>query len=366
MASLLGVTGCGDSSGRCPGATDPAKYTGTLWTNTTFTNQFDVWSPGPSSAASTLWTSSSGGINFRDNLVNAGFPSNFFVMNPGVSTIRVSTNGARSYYNAITVDVRRRLSKGLLATINYTYARQGNDVNQDLHFQRLFFRTASVPHAFKFTWDYQVPVGKGRRYGTNFNRWLDGALGGWEWSGTGRVQWREFEFDGILHNMTVKDLQKAFKIRKVVDPVSGQITIFDMPQDIIDNTRKAYSSSATSLTGYGSLGPPDPTARYMGPAGGPNCFYNYFGDCGEQFYFFNGYPFTRFDMTLKKKFTPGKKVTFTLQYDLLNVFDNINFNPNFNPGSGGTIFQVTSAYTDTNGTFDPGGRIGQLVFRINW
>jgi hypothetical protein len=31
-----------------------------------------------------------------------------------------------------------------------------------------------------------------------------------------------------------------------------------------------------------------------------------------------------------------------------------------------TINQVTSAYTDINNTFDPGGRIGQLSFRINW
>jgi len=37
-----------------------------------------------------------------------------------------------------------------------------------------------------------------------------------------------------------------------------------------------------------------------------------------------------------------------------------------NPGEGSTIFQVTSAYTDINTTFDPGGRIGQVVWRINW
>jgi hypothetical protein len=27
---------------------------------------------------------------------------------------------------------------------------------------------------------------------------------------------------------------------------------------------------------------------------------------------------------------------------------------------------VTSAYTDINTTFDPGGRIGQIHWRINW
>jgi len=36
------------------------------------------------------------------------------------------------------------------------------------------------------------------------------------------------------------------------------------------------------------------------------------------------------------------------------------------PGSGATVFQTTSSYTDLSNTFDPGGRLGQLVFRPNW
>ena len=28
--------------------------------------------------------------------------------------------------------------------------------------------------------------------------------------------------------------------------------------------------------------------------------------------------------------------------------------------------QVTAAYQDPSNTFDPGGRLGQLMFRINW
>ena len=48
------------------------------------------------------------------------------------------------------------------------------------------------------------------------------------------------------------------------------------------------------------------------------------------------------------------------------MFDNINFNPAANPGTGADIFRVTSAYTDASNTYDPGGRLGQLMFRINW
>jgi len=51
------------------------------------------------------------------------------------------------------------------------------------------------------------------------------------------------------------------------------------------------------------------------------------------------------------------------------VLDNVNFNiaqASRTPGAGATIFQSTSAYTDLSNQFDPGGRLGQLVFRLNW
>ena len=49
----------------------------------------------------------------------------------------------------------------------------------------------------------------------------------------------------------------------------------------------------------------------------------------------------------------GRRVNFELRFDVLNLFDNINFNPVANPGTGEDIFRTTSAYTDSNNTFDP-------------
>ena len=52
--------------------------------------------------------------------------------------------------------------------------------------------------------------------------------------------------------------------------------------------------------------------------------------------------------------------------DILNLFDNVNFDPSYTAGTGATIFQVTTAYQDMSNTYDPGGRIGQLMIRFNW
>ncbi len=55
-----------------------------------------------------------------------------------------------------------------------------------------------------------------------------------------------------------------------------------------------------------------------------------------------------------------------MAFEALNLMDNINFNPVANPGDGETIFSTRTIYMDANNTYDPGGRLGQLMFRINW
>src|SRR6185503_2110475 len=132
-----------------------------------------------------------------------------------------------------------------------------------------------------------------------------------------------------------------FKVR--VNPTTGIVTM--LPQDIIDNTIKAFSTSATSADGYGGLGAP--SGRYIAPASGPNCVAAFAGDCGvPRNVYVTGPMFTRFDMSLKKRVPLGGKVSFDVEVDVLNTFNAINFVPVFNPGSNSTIFQVDSAYTD--------------------
>jgi hypothetical protein len=344
-------------------AGDPSRYTSTNFTNATFVNQLDPFFPDPGvgggGAAGSLWTGSSG--TFRANAIAAGLPSNFFVLNPLVDDANVTRSAAFSSYHAGTIDVRRRLSRGLSVTGNYTYARRFGSSLQDLHRDRFTLRQTNVPHAFKTTFQYEIPVGRGKRFGTNMGAWLDAVAGGWEMSGTGRVQVNNFVFRGQLVGMTADELHDAFKIRITRNPTTGTIEVFSMAQDIIDESRKAFDTDPTSVTGYGAEGPP--SGRYMAPAGGPGCNNLFTGDCGEQEFFINGPKFVRFDLSFKKRFSLGGRKTAIVQFDLLNAFDNINFNHNFNPGG---TWRVTSAFTDPNGTQDPGGRLGQIIWRVNW
>src|SRR5690606_38411627 len=154
---------------------------------------------------------------------------------------------------------------------------------------------AGVPHAFRVNWTYEIPVGRGRRFGANWNRAVNAILGNWEFSGTGRVQVQSFALTGVrLVGMTKSQLQDAFTIRRAVDPATGVLNVYSMPDDIILNTRRAYSVSATSATGYGALGVPE--GRYIAPASTRDCIYRLEGDCGANRFFINGPMFRKVDV----------------------------------------------------------------------
>ena len=99
-----------------------------------------------------------------------------------------------------------------------------------------------------------------------------------------------------------------------------------------------------------------------------DCIFLYPGDCGApKSIIINGPTFVRLDFRATKRFTLGGRTTADISLEVLNMFDNINFNPAFNPGGGNTIFQVTSAFRDTGvDVNDPGGRLGQVVWRVTW
>ena len=346
-------------------AGNASAYTSSNFSNTAFTGHLGAFEPDPQDAANDLHANTT----FRSNAIRAGLPANFFVMNPAVTSANITRSLAGTRYNALQLDFRRRFAQGFLVNVNYTYAKHLYSSLQTLHRERYYLENQGpnndIPHSFKTQWTWQIPVGRDRKFGTGMNSVLNAIVGNWEFSGTGRLQRELFDMTGVkIFGMTKDDLQKNFKIRRDVSP-TGTTTVFSFPQDIIDNTRRAFNTDPGSPTGYGADGPP--TGRYIGPASDASCVAIYAGDCGApRQILLLGPVFSRWDMRFNKKFPFGGKASFDIGLEVLNVFDNINFNHNATPGGGNGTFQVTSAYTDINTTFDPGGRIGQLVLRFNW
>jgi carboxypeptidase family protein len=349
--------------------------------NTTFVNALALNAPTPGTFTSNFI----GNAGFRTNGLAAGLAPNFFIVNPGKQggAFTVENNG-RSYYDAAVIELRRRLSKGLLTQGSYTFAR--TLTNYPASSAAVFYQPPSlrdvagdktlspfgITHSLKLNWIYELPFGTGKSFGSGVGRLGNLAVGGWEFHGTARIQsGSPNNFGNVqLVGMTRNDLQKALKIRKEATAV------FYLPQDIVDNTRKAFNVSATTASGYPEPGgvPAAPTGRYIRPANGPGCIESFLGQCGTTNLILYGPKFTRFDLSAVKKLKFTESINFEFRAEFLNAFNNINFlvggaaNDVNNIGGFGnaTFGQTTNAYQDTSTTNDPGGRLIQFVARINF
>ena len=362
---LAYVTAKSGATAQCDSvATCATVYSGTAWTSTAFTNDMIAINPSPFNSADDL----DGSATNRANAITAGLPANYFVVNPAVSGNSVTDSGAFSDYHALQIDLRRRLSQGLSASVNYQYAVEGGSAFDGFLHGRTMVDSANIRHAIKTQWDWTIPVGRGQRYLTDSNAWVDAVLGGWSFKGVGRFQARMVDFGNVrLVGISRDELQSLYKFTVKTDPASlvGQQRAYMLPDDIVLNTRRAFSTSSSTVSGYSTtLGPPE--GRYIAPANYPGCIQVVAGDCAPRTLQLLAPWFARLDVGVSKRFALKGASSIEIAMEVLNLMDNVNFTPLANPGTGETIFSTRTIYQDANNTYDPGGRLGQLMFRINW
>jgi hypothetical protein len=343
-------------------ATNSASYTGTFWTNATLVNSLVPLNPAPYTAAGNLRT------NFRTNMLNAGLASNFWVANPEVASAQMIANGGKTYYNGIQLSLNRRFAGGVQAQANYSYGDAWQD--EFLGFRKDYLRvrqsqtradltagSGNVAHVLAVNWVYELPFGNGRRFASGVNPWLHRIIGDWNFQGVARFQsGRLIDFGNVrMVGFNEKDLQKMFQLRRTTDPNNQYRTLLWMlPEDVIDNTIKAYSFNASGYT-QGA-----PTGRYFMPANGPDCIeiVNGYGDCGTGSLTATGPMVMRWDFNFVKQIPIVGRVRAEYQLQIFNVFNRANFNPVNYVGNVLDSYQTTGAVDQS--------RTGQMAFRITW
>jgi Carboxypeptidase regulatory-like domain len=356
-------------------AGDPAAYSGNNWSNSTFLGFLAERNPNPLGFASTNATSGFiGNATFRNNASTAGLPANFFLVNPDlIGGANIVGNGGATRYHSLQLELRKRLSSGLQFQANYVYGNTFAETRYSLRYPWL--RTldtgteGTLAHAFRANWVYELPFGSGRRFASSAGTWLNHLIGGWSLDGIARVQsGRTLDFGNVrLVGMSVDELQGEFDLRF---DNTGRL-IYMLPQDIIDNTVRAFNVDATSATGYSAQGVP--SGRYLAPANGPDCielangFVNNAtpqtgpGECGVRSLTVTGPSLFRFDLSASKRVEIAGDVDFMFRAEFLNAFNTPWFTPvtgaNNNTFTNPSNFRVTAADS---------GRVVQLVFRVNW
>jgi hypothetical protein len=345
--------------------TNPAAYTNAAntWANSAIAVRMVAPNPNPTGSAGDL----DGNSTRRAQALAAGLTANFFVPNPDVNQVNVTDSGAFSDYHAMQLELRRRLSRGLSANVNYQYAfAEGGSAFDGFSFGRTMTTSGNVRHAIKMQGDWTLPFGRGQRFAGNVNPVVNSIVGGWSFSAVGRVQTVMQDLGNVrLVGMSKAELQKMYKYYVLTNATTGIDEVWMLPQEVILNTRRAFSTATTTLDGY-STGLGAPVGKYIAPANSASCIQIKSGDCAPRSVFLLSPWFRRFDIGAIKRFDVGGSKNIEVRFDVLNVMDTPNFNPVANPGTGATIFRTTSAYTDASNTYDPGGRIGQLMFRFTW
>jgi len=103
-----------------------------------------------------------------------------------------------SDYNSLQVTYNHRISKGLTALVSYTYSKfldnvEGNNSwsyngnsgpanNYNLAAEKSV-DGSDIPHSLVASYIYQLPVGRGKTFGSGMSRAANAVLGGWELSG---------------------------------------------------------------------------------------------------------------------------------------------------------------------------------------
>jgi carboxypeptidase family protein len=356
-------------------------YGSTNFASSTFISNLGINNSNARAFALSLFTD----LGRRNNAAAAGLPANLFIVNPNFVNANLANGGAflvdnsgKTWYDSLQIELRRRLSRGLLIQGSYVFAKSLSNMygtSGSVFFQPTTLRDPSLDknlspfdlvHAFKANWIWELPAGRGRWLAGDANGLVDRLVGGWAIHGQARIQsGSTFSFGNVqLVGMDAKELQEAIKIRK--DP-SG--LVFFLPEDIILNTRRAFNTTATGFSNLGA-----PTGRYIAPANSNGCIQEFAGQCGFSNLVLHGPPLTRFDISLVKKTKISETVNFELRAEFLNAFNNINFkigsqtaaDTSITNFSGDTFGQTANAYQDLSTTNDVGGRMIQLVLRINF
>jgi len=207
-------------------------------------------------------------------------------------------------YNSFQGSVKISALQGWTMQGSYTYQRQrGDGWGYDTSYYALYDRaggqgyTSMLPRQqWTFAQTYEVPFGRGRKYGANITRAMDFALGGWTLSGV-TTYYSGFPFSPSLENYGSQGGQPNDGPNNRPNLGSGN------PYSGAQGNRQQWF--------VGGIG-----GAFLIPAA--NTFGNYPIDT------LFGPHFIQQDLSLSKAFAITERISFMLKTDAANVFNHTN------------------------------------------
>lgn len=252
-------------------------------------------------------------------LIANGFSPFFFQPYPQFTgAVNVIDNHDRSRYNALEIQVSRRSAKGLAFQASYTLAKSEDtrsfdpaftlitrggtgqsaantpfDINdRELNYARSDFDRR---HAIQGYVLYELPIGKGRRFGTDWGRTADFLLGGFNVAGVMR-RYSGRPFTVFSGSNTLSQV--------VFTPASCDGCSPDLGSLVLENGRNVFFTA-------------EQRAKFFVPAAGEA------SNVGRNF--FTGPSFFNLDMTVGKKFRFSETQDLEIRIEAQNVTNTPSF-----------------------------------------
>ena len=146
----------------------------------------------------------------------------------GWNAINFYNTGSNSNYNAANVSWRKRSRRGLFWRVNYSFSKSIDDASRTNGSGATDFANAldsknlrlergrsawDLRHAFTMVGSYNLPFGRGRRWGRNWGPTQTAILGGWQLSGTNTMySGGPFTVTTANVNLNLGDSQRPHRI----------------------------------------------------------------------------------------------------------------------------------------------------------
>jgi hypothetical protein len=137
--------------------------------------------------------------NYNENQQLFGVPTSSpnHDLFPALGNVTVEDNHGNSSYNSLQAQYERRLTKGLQFLGAFTWSKTIDDACGLDNCSPQLFSNFSIerarsnidqPYRLVLSSLYELPFGRGKRFGTNWSRAVDWAVGGWQLNGIYTLQ----------------------------------------------------------------------------------------------------------------------------------------------------------------------------------
>jgi hypothetical protein len=273
----------------------------------------------------------------------AGLNEFYFRNFPQFNQVIYGMNGGSSSYNSMQLTVSHK-TRNALAVVNYTFSKSIDNTSVDgngftapvdnYNFVNNRGRSDfDRPHAFNFSGSYTLPFGKGQRFLSNANGFVDRIVGGWTIGGLAVIQ------SGTVFSVTSG--------RRTLGSTLNTFANYTGPRTIGSPVRDGRGVQYFT---------PEQVAAFTFPGAGE------IGNTGRNS--FRGPMFFNTDSSLVKPIAITERFKLQYRLEMYNMFNRANFGlPGNSIVTPQTFGRISGTVNTSSGT---GARVMQMALRLDF